>query len=193
MKKHGLRVLVGLIAFVIGVSAVVIWFLSQPDVCPVILKETEQTEISNPTYSTSPNGKIEIRFNGFGKLENRPTLKFEVINLSNFPVKYIEYGEKTPRTLVRFNGKEVDRFWSGGIDCGQDNTLNSGESLKKEFFADLEIFKVLNKKGNYEFGYKVYSNDFENRIIIWSEPIKISEELKKEIIKNTPEFLKQTK
>lgn len=191
MKKYGLRVLVGLVAFGIGLSAV-IWKLSQPIACDFVPTEKEQTEISSPTYPTSPEGKIELRFIGFGRIENRPTLKFEIINLSSLPINYFEFGERTSKILVRFNGKEVDRFWNGGMDCGQENILNSGESLKKEFFADLEIFKVSNKKGKYEFGYKVYSNDFKERLLIWSEPIKISEELKKEIIKNAPEFLKKT-
>jgi hypothetical protein len=188
MKKYGPGLLVGLTTFLIGSVFVFAVWSNNYKYCELSQFRNQPTE-NLPNTNPMPNGQVEFRFLGFGSSKGRPTLKFEIINLTNFPIGYIEYGENTPATQVRLNGKDIGWVWLGGMDCGEGKTLDSNESLKKEFFADLEIFNALHKKGNFEFGYYIYSKKFKDKVTIWSGPITFPDDLKKEIIKNKPDFL----
>lgn len=176
MKKYGLRILVGLIAFGIGLSAV-IWEVSQTNYCK------EQNEFSSPTYTTSPNGKIEVSFIGFGNKKNRPTLKFKVINNTPFVINNFTTGSK------RFNGKEIENVWNGLCRFPAGATVNSGDFFVEEFFADKQIYEFMRKKGKFEFEFTFSIDNYQGEI--WSEPIMISEEMKQDFIQNAPNFLKR--
>ena len=182
MKKYGLRVLVGLIAFAIGVSAVIALMFSERNLtCK--RGDLENVEILQSKIQTSPNGKVEIRFIGYGNIENRPTLKLEISNHTSDSVKYWADKKNNPSIYVKFNGKLVNKI--PGMICyfTSEFTLRKNESMVTEIFADLLTFKFLKEKGDFEFGF---DNSFESGV--WSEPINISEKMKKEIIKNAPDF-----
>lgn len=188
MKKYGFRILVGLIAFAVSISAVILE-MTQTKVGAFVPKETEQTEISNATFPTNPIGRIEVGFVGYGRIKNRPTIIFEIINHSPNPVYYSGSEEKQNDVSVKFNGKEYG-LPSCILRAKKEFSLESGESFKKELFADVVTFENLRKKGSFEFGFSFYfskNSEFET----WSKPIIISEKLKKEIIKNYPESLKR--
>lgn len=186
MKKYGLRVLVGLIAFAIGISFV-IWNLNELEICPITPINTEQTEISSPTYPTTPKGKIEVRFVKYGRVENRATLIFELINHNTKSASYWSERGKSNWTYIKFNGKEKEVFLCGtGM---REFELEAGNSFTIEVLADNFFHEYLDKKGKIQFGYgfELKKDKFEK---FWSEPITISEEMKQDIIKNAPEHLK---
>lgn len=187
MKKYGFRVLVGLIAFTIGVNAA-IWKLSQRIACDFVSIQNEQKEIYNPTYHTNPNGKIEVKFNGYKKSENRLTLIFELINHNTKPANYWSEHEKSNWTYIKFNGKEKEvRLCGTGIKKFE---LESGKSFTVEILPDNFFHEYLNKDGKIQFGYgfELKKDKVEK---FWSEPITISEEMKQDFIQNAPEFLKE--
>lgn len=199
MKKYGLRILVGLLAFGMGCALSLIWELNQNNVCHYVAQDNSKPEFSDLNYS-NPNGKIEVRFIGFGRIEKRPTLKFEIKNNFLFPVKYRAGEEGKPDILLKFNGKEIDKVT--GLICiyERDFTLGEKESLKLEVIADKLIYKQLKEKGQFEFGfaYHLFNNSEQNIYNfanydrkVWTEPIVISEELKKKILKNFPDFYYQ--
>jgi hypothetical protein len=119
----------------------------------------------------------------------------ELSQFRNQPTENLPNTNPMPNGQVEFrflgfgSSKDIGWVWLGGMDCGEGKTLDSNESLKKEFFADLEIFNALHKKGNFEFGYYIYSKKFKDKVTIWSGPITFPDDLKKEIIKNKPDFL----
>lgn len=187
MKKYGLRVLVGLIAFVIGLIG--FWFLVTERKFHIQFHDnvTLDSETQIVKHSTNPNGKVEIRFVGYGKSENRPTLKFEIINHNSSPAKYWSFSEKAVWTFVKFKGKQREE-WRCGTGS-REFILNSGESFEIEVLADLQTYEFLKKDGFFEFGY-YFKTDAKDAKMFWSEPIKLSDELREEIIKNAPAFLK---
>lgn len=198
MKKYGLRILVGLIAFAIGIGSVIITEIGQYNSSPIIVKtvnlQDEQLADLQATYPTSPDGKIEIRFRGFGRIENRPIFIFEIINHNTKPATYLGTEETSIYGMFeKFNGKEIG---TGGAVYAlreiDEFVLKSGESFTEEFFADITTFEFLNKKGSFGFGYS-FKIDGNREKQFWSEPITISEEMKKDIIKNAPQFLKLKK
>ncbi len=188
MKKYGFRLLIGLITFGIGLVFVWTFLMKNYLSCEPVDLQNQPPVYQTTKFSTSPNGKIEIRFNGYGRIENRPTLIFEVVNLNTKPAKYWSFEEKKIWAEVKFNGTEKQEFRCGtGM---KEFVLNSGESFTFEIFADGQIFEFLNKNGSFEFGHS-FRFDEKDWQQFWSEPITISDELKKDIIKNAPEFLKQ--
>ena len=194
MNKYGLRVLIGLIAFTIGFGSSLIWELNQNNVCYLKAQDNSKSEFSELNYS-KPNGNIEVRFIGFGKIKKRPTLKFEIKNNFSFPVNYRAGEEGKPEILLKFNGKEIDKVT--GLICiyERDFALGEKESLKLEVFADELIFKQLKEKGQFEFGfaYHLFNNSEQDVYMlgnydqkVWTEPIDISEEVKNKILRNVP-------
>ena len=148
MKKYGLRVLVGLIAFAIGLFGV--WFLVSERKFHIQFNENLalDSETQTEKYLTNPNGKVEIRFVGYGKSENRPTFKFEIINHNSSPAKYWSFSEKEVWTFVKFNGKQREE-WRCGTGS-REFTLNSGESFEIEILADLQTYEFLKKDGFFD-------------------------------------------
>lgn len=187
MKKYGLRVLIGLIAFTIGVNAV-IWQISRSVKYEFISKKDQQIEISNPTYPTSPNGKIEVRFNGYGKHENCITLIFEIINHNSKSAKYWSSQEKSNWTYIKFNEKEKE-VWLCGTGMRKFE-LEAGKSFTTEILPDNFFHEYLNKEGKIQFGYgfELKKDKFEK---FWSEPMTISEDVREDFNQNAPESLKQ--
>lgn len=188
MKKYGLRVLVGLIAFAIGVSAV-IWQLRQRIECDFIPSEIKQAEILPTTYPTNSNGKIEVHFIGYSRKENRPTLKFLIFNNSAGFVKYRAFEKGAIPITIKFKKEIVKRL--PGLICGIDDefSINPKEKIISEEFADLLMFDSLKEKGDFEFGFTFYNSDLEG----WSKSITISDKIKKDIIKSAPEFFHKSK
>lgn len=194
MKKYGLRVLVGLIAFALGVFA--FWLIVSNSRFVECLELEDNSEI----VPVNQSGKVEIKFIEFGKVDKRPTLKFEIKNNFSFPVNYGAGEEGKPEILLKFNGKEIDKVT--GLICiyERDFTLGEKGSLKWEVFADELISKQLKEKGQFEFGfgYHLFNNSEQNILNfrhydrkVWTEPIAISEEVRKNILKNVPDFYYQ--
>ncbi|MEK7724961.1 MAG: hypothetical protein AAB336_11460 [Acidobacteriota bacterium] len=173
-----------MIAFSIGISAA-IWKLNQPEYCPVIPEVAEQNEVSSPTSS---KGKVEVRFLGFSKRENRSTLKFSIINNSADFIKYSAIKEGEIPTTIKSKGDVIKRL--PGLLCGitDEFTIKQNETVSLEIFADLLMFDLLEESGNFEFGFTFYNQENIN-LEGWSEPLKVSEKMKKDIIKNAPAFL----
>lgn len=185
MKKFGLKLLVGLITFAIGV--VISWITLTVN---LTYKDCElsQTPIQNVITPTKPKGKIEIRFKGYGRTENRSILIFEITNYNSKSAKYWSFSEKTISPFVKFNGKKREE-----LRCGtglKEFKLQSGESFTTEIMADVYTRDFLKKQGNFQFGYYFRIGEEEYKEF-WSDPIMISDEWKKEIIENAPRFLKE--
>jgi hypothetical protein len=191
MKKHGLRVLVGLIAFGLGVFS--FWLI----VLNSRLVERCERENNPEVLIINPSGNVEINFIGFGSIEKRPTLKFEIKNNFSFPVNYRAGEEGKPEIFLKIDEKEIDKIT--GLICvyERDFTLKENEFLKLEVFADELFFRHLKEKGKIKFGFRHHpftdseytpSNFANYDRKIWSEPITISEKMKKDIIKNAPDF-----
>jgi hypothetical protein len=189
MKKYGFRFIVGLITFTIGLSFVWSNWTKNVKFCELVTKENQLTESQQNKFSTSENGKIEIRFIGYGKIENQPTIKFEVINHNLKSAKYSAYANNTLTFLsVKFNGKEDERYHCGtGL---KEFELNSGESFETEEVLDYLVYDFLDINGKFEFGhYFRLSNDKEAKTY-WSESIIISDRMKKEILESSSRFSK---
>ena len=88
MRKYGLRVLVGLLAFGIGISAVIVWFLYQPE-CECVHYRDEKTLILNSDLAKS--GKIEFVFKRFTQDDNNKRAEFVLINGTDKDVFYKGY------------------------------------------------------------------------------------------------------
>jgi hypothetical protein len=188
MKKYGFRLIVGLISFTIGISFVWSNWTKNVKFCELVTKENQLTESQQNKFSTSENGKIEIRFIGYGKIENQITIKFEIINYNSNSVRYSAYAQNDFPLDVKINGidKSVPRCGTGLIDF----ELKSGESFETELILKNIIYNYPQKNGSFEFGYYFRLNSDKEAKKYWSEPIVISEEMKKEIIKNAPFCLK---
>jgi hypothetical protein len=189
MKKLGFRFIIGLITFTIGSSFVCSNWNESIQYCGITYYN-QKVKTEPYKYSASENGKIEIRFIGYGKIENRLTAKFQIINHNSHPISYSAYGNSAEIPIdVRFNGKEDNRMRCGtGLVSFE---LLSGESFEKEIILDNFTYEYLHKEGSYEFGsYFRLRNESEAKRH-WSEPIVFSKDMKKEMIKNLPEFLKQ--
>lgn len=192
MKPNLFRILVGVIAFFVGIiSAFIVPIKTVDNDLPCQFRN-KQVETSQNVSPTIPQEKIEIRFIGFGKIEKRPTLRFKGINNTAFPVKrraIVENGE----IPVKFNGNELNGVWTGLCIYPQETVLNPKESFDIEVLADIRLFKVINQEGDFEFGCDFYMGESSLKIRIWSEPITISKKMRKEIIKNAPDFSKEKK
>jgi hypothetical protein len=188
MKKYGFRFIVGLITFTIGLSFVWSNWTKNVKFCELVTKENQLTESQQNKFSTSENGKIEIRFIGYGEIENQPTIKFEVINHYLMSVEYSSYAIDDIFLDFKFNGKDqsVPRCGTGLMNF----ELGSGESIKAEMILKNFIYDYLKKNGRFEFGYYFRLNGDIEWKQYWSESIIISDEMKKEIIKNAPFCLK---
>ncbi|HMS41159.1 MAG TPA: hypothetical protein PKE69_13090 [Pyrinomonadaceae bacterium] len=185
MKKYGLKLLVGLITFAIGL--VISWLNLTVN---ITYKDCElsQTPIQKVIIPTNGNGKIEIRFKGYGRIENRPTLIFEITNYNSKSAKYWSFSEKTISPFVKFNGKKREE-----LRCGtglKEFKLQSGKSFTTEIMADIYTREFLKKQGKFQFGYYFSFEEQESKEF-WSDPIMISDEWEKDIIENTPSFLKE--
>ena len=140
MKKYGLKILVGLITFAIGV---VISWINPTGTITYKNCELSQTPIQNVITPTNRNGKIEIRFKGYGRTENRPTLIFEITNYNLKSAKYWSFSERTISPFVKFNGKKREE-----LRCGtglKEFNLQSGESFTTEIMADVYTREFLKK------------------------------------------------
>lgn len=191
MRKYGLRILVGLIAFAIGVFG--FWLT----VSNVRFVEHLEREDNSEIVTVNQSGKVEIKFIGFGKINKRPTLKFEITNNFSFPVNYRAGEEGKPEIFLKIEGKEIEKIT--GLICvyEQDFALKENKPLDLEVFADELFFRQLKEKGQFEFGfsyhpfkdseYTVYGFSNTDRKV-WSEPITISNKLKKDVLKNAPDF-----
>lgn len=182
MKKYGLRILVGLLAFGMGCALSLIWEFNQNNACHYVAQDNSKPEFSDLNYS-NPNGKIEVRFIGIGQNHNRPTLRFKITNNTPFVIENFRTGSK------RFQGKDIQEFWTGACALPRPKTLKPIESVVEEFSFSKKMYKLLNKKGKFEFGFYLTIDNHDVEIL--SDPIIISEELKLDIIQNAPEFLKQ--
>ncbi len=143
-------------------------------------------------YDTSPDGKIEVKLRSFGKLENRPTLIFEIINRNSNAAKYWSQAERSNFSYVKFNGKEKKVNLCGtGM---REFELAAGESFTLEVLADSFLYEYLNKKGSIQIGYMFnLKGNFRSEFgyeTFWSEPFVISDSLRDEIIKNAPEWVR---
>jgi hypothetical protein len=110
MKRNGCRISIFLLTYAVGISFVwlidLINFRKATDLLKPKLSNAAKT-----VYETSSKGKIKVKFKGFGKIENRPTLNFEIINYNSRPAKYWSQYEKTNWSYVKFNGKEKEVFF----------------------------------------------------------------------------------
>jgi hypothetical protein len=189
MKTLAFRFIVGLITFTFSLSFVWISWTYNVKVCELISVKNQPIEIEQNKFWTSENGEIEIRFIGYGEKENRPTIILEIINHNSKSAKYRSFLKDSIYPFTRFNGKELQES-----RCGTGMTdfeLKSGDSFTIETVLDIMVFGLLWKKGSFEFGYYFVPNgDIEGKQY-WSEPIIISDEMKKEIIKKAPDFLRQ--
>lgn len=199
MKKYGLRVFVGLIAFSIGFGSSLIWEFNQTIVeGRYIAQDNSKPEFSDFNY-LNPNGKVEILFIGFGQIGKRPTLKFKISNNFSFPIYYRAEEEGKPEIFLKINGKEIVKRTGLFEIYEPDFILKENESLMLEVFADELFFRQLKEKGIFQFGfrYHLFNNseyttyNFGNYDReIWTEPVTISEKTKKDVYRNAPDLLK---
>jgi hypothetical protein len=189
MKKYGIRLIVGLITFTIGLGFVWSDWTKNVKFCEPVRKENQLTESQQNKFSTSEAGKIEVRFKGYGKIENQPAIKFEVINHNLKSAKYSAYANNTLTFVnVKFNGKEDVRYHCGtGL---KEFELNSGESIETEVVLDYLVYDFLDNNGKFEFGYYFRLSKDKEAKNYWSESITISDGMKKEILESSSRLLK---
>jgi hypothetical protein len=187
MKKYVFRFTVALITFAIGFTSAGLMqnSLSSNEVSE---KRPEQIQDLKLLYPTTLNGKIEVRFKEYGSIENRLTLKFEIINFKTQPVKYWSQIENVLHPFVKFRGKEKEEWLCG--TGAKEFEIKPGESLTVEFMADNVFYEYLEKKGNLQVGFnlKVDGNEYKK---IWSDEFQLPEEVKKQIIANYPDWIKE--
>jgi hypothetical protein len=190
MKKYGLRVLVGLIAFAIGVSAVIL-NVNQPEFCPIVTKENEQTEPPLFSDQTKPKLKIKVYFKEFKKTKDGIFAVVKVKNNSVFSTNYkVLEGIESPNPHFMFN--EVVKEKSGLI-CGYSNIssrqLNSSKSVEFKIFVNY-FEEYFDNNGSLKIGYLFYTNG--EKQIYWSEDIQIpdwvKDELRKEKLENAKKW-----
>ena len=105
MKRFGLRILVGLIAFAIGVGVVALKF-SKSNITDFVL---EKKSIPIFTSEASNSGQVEIYFRGFFKNENFAEFKSSIVNSLKLGRSYITnfyYGDsKGFRFFAEYGGE----------------------------------------------------------------------------------------
>lgn len=177
MKKYGLRVLVGLIAFAIGLFSV--WMLISEvkfrNYCnqKLTLSETEISKAKNP------NGKIEVYFKQIIQIENGKAFEFVVENNTNETISYSSYQLKDenltvfPLHEVKVGGKKIDSMWCGtGLMSYQ---IKSGEF--KIFQVNVSSLVYSWKKGKtLQVGFNFKKASEKEYQIIWSGNLANSNE-----------------
>ena len=180
MKKYLFRILVGLLAFGIGIIAT--WFLysrasyelscNKFCISPKLKKATQQT----------PNGKVEVHFKEFKQTEKGLVVSLKVINNSPDSIYYtLVDSDTSPDERIKFND-EIDLPVSYcGMSSFKSKHLHSGESILFEAFA-LKLEPFIEKSGQLNIGYS-FKKDEEESKIYWSESIPIPNWVKGEIRK----------
>lgn len=180
MKKYGLRILVGLIAFAIGVSAV-IW---------IFQLRTEKNYISPIKLQNDyPNSSVTIKYNGFKEKENRfISAEFEVTNNSLMTMYYRSRREEShEHDKVSVNGKEGTWIGYCGNVAMQMKEFPIEPSETKTFeisFYRFRDFSANEKNQNVKVGYDFKFGEFENYKTFWSENFQLPKKIKEEIMKH---------
>jgi hypothetical protein len=187
MKKYVFRFTVALITFAVGfISAG--YLQNSLTTKEASDKSQEHIQGLKLLYPTSSKGKIEVRFKEYGQIENRPTLKFEIINFKTQPVKYWNQFENYLHPFVKFRGQEKEEWLCG--TGAKEFEIKAGESLTVEFMADNIFYEYLEKKGNLQVGFNLKVDEKEYKKI-WSDEFQFPEEVKKQIIANYPDWIKE--
>lgn len=175
MKKFGLRVLVGLLAFGVGVGFV--WFLQFSN------KNLIDCEINNIAPLTKPKNDIEVTFKKFVETENVVSVDFRIVNNSKQPAFFrglFDYKElvswTTPKTKV--NGKEINK-WSCSNGLIQ-YYLRPGQS--KTFRYD-NLSDHWKKGKDIQIGFNFKTGGKEEFQTFWSENLPITDSIASKLIK----------
>lgn len=201
MKIYGLRVLVGLIAFGLGLSAVIVWFFSES--YPISekgnLENVELAEKSKELEVVANHkkfGQIEIRFLDFIQNENGIAAKFKVENNTKETIYYSDYESQEqgadifPLFESKVNGVKIDKGW-----CGTGLTSFPIKSYETKIFqVPSRAFINEWKKGKkIQIGFSFSKGSEKDYRTIWSENLPISDEIETLLSKEKEEFEKLIK
>ena len=160
MRKYGLRILVGLVAFGIGLSAVIVWFLYQP-ICDCVDYRNEKPLIINSDLAKS--GKTEFVFKRFTQDDNNKRAEFVLINGTDKEVFYSGY-INIDNSYCVVDYKQKGKIKMSPACCGTGlvtKTLKSGE--EKVFTVFLFDWKDVN-----QVGFKTFDENNKS-FVVWSD------------------------
>lgn len=186
MKRFGLRVLVGLMAFGIGLNFT--WFLYSIASFEINCGNFCLFPKIKKTLHFNQNEEVEIHFKEFKKTEKGVVAVLEVINNSPDSIHYtLVDSDTSPDEQIKFN-KEID---APMMYCGNSSFnskhLHSGESVLFEAFA-LKLEPFIEKSGELNIGYSFKKDKEEESQIYWSKNIQIPDWAKTEIRKESLEY-----
>lgn len=193
MKKYGLRILVGLIAFVIGLVGV--WLLISDATFNIYCNKTLSfnSEIQTKQISKKLDGKVIVRFIRFAQTENGNFVEFDIENNTDETIYYSDYEPQdeskgiSPLFDIKVNGKGLALGW-----CGTGLALfpiKSGES--KVFQVPARVISYHLKRGkDIQIGFSFSKGSERSFQKYWSEKLPISGEIEKLLLKEKDEFEK---
>lgn len=207
MKKYGLRILVGLIAFAIGVSGVIVWIYSeeQPNREKESLEKVEalaeapkEFEVVSShrksgkevVFKPKKSGKVEIHFIGFTKGEDGTIAEVEIFNSSPKTIYYWSVSKGFVDTHIELNGiKSKPIAICGNVaESSKEFPLLSGETMKVTMPLDrMAEFSSLSKQNKVRLGYYLQLANSKNPQIFWSEKFELPNWVKDEISKTSLE------
>lgn len=179
MKKYGLRILVGLIAFGTGLGAVG-WMFK--------LSKEKSYSSTVKVQNNYPNSFVTIKYKGFKEQENRLiSAEFEVTNNSPMTMYYrSRHKESHEHNQVSVNDKEGIRLGYCGNVAMQMKEFPIEPSETKTFeigFYRFRDFSVKEKNQNVKVGYDFKFGEFDNYKTFWSEDFQLPKIVKEEIMK----------
>ncbi|MBX7169441.1 MAG: hypothetical protein K1X72_00700 [Pyrinomonadaceae bacterium] len=177
MKRFGLRILVGLIAFAIGVGVVALKF-SKSNITDFVL---EKKSIPIFTSEASNSGQVEIYFRGFFKNEN--FAEFEVINGTS---KNIYYQGSTrghnPFSSVSLSGKESEYYgnWGFVVVNKEEFVIEPSETVRFKLWANrFREFSAKQKRQDFRVGFDLRFDGKENYETVWSNEFQLPKWVKR--------------
>ena len=185
MKKYGLKIIVGLLALIVGVAIVwmsgVMRFLTpQPD------KANERPPASFPTEEET--GKVTIKFKGFEMSKGR-IAKFEIGNYTANPITYVGFQSKQEFDFCTLAVRRDEIHERTGVKSSSSGTetkyhcqestavrLQTLEPNEKVIFSvfEHEVQRLVRLDGKYrnaQIGFEFFVGDEKRREIFWSENI----------------------
>jgi hypothetical protein len=188
MKKYGLRIFVGLIAFLIGVNSSIAWtFSDRETVCErgkienveILLEKSKELEFVSNRKKT---GKVEIYFNGFNKATYAIYGEIEIVNNSSHTIYFIGDSEYTIFPQVELNRiKGIKEAHCGGT-VFNEFPFHSGEVIRAKIPLSKMGYITLQKRNEFRVGYYFREEREKESKIFWSEKNHLPEwvqELKK--------------
>ncbi|HRH43545.1 MAG TPA: hypothetical protein PKY82_18090 [Pyrinomonadaceae bacterium] len=196
MKNLGLRVLVGLVAFGLGVIGV--WLLVSEvkfnSYCNQTMSHTR--EIPGSLISTKQNGKIEIHFKSFNQIDNEVFAEFFAENNTKEMLYYSGYETEENSTdiftpfSIKVDGKEMDKGWCGTGLITYPIKVGEVKLFKIPAMAFISEWK---KGKKLQLGFNFSKSSTRNYQTIWSENLPISGETENFFIQRKEEYEKQIK